>query len=66
MPRRTRGKTPTRPDSRRTRTRSIRRRFRDLAVGYNPLARIVDGMEWLKTEEQKREDTAGKPRSRPP
>jgi hypothetical protein len=31
-----------------------------LAVGYNPLSRIVDGLEWLRSETQKREDTAGK------
>jgi len=30
-----------------------------LAVGYNPLQRIMDGMEWLTVEEQKREGTAG-------
>jgi hypothetical protein len=30
-----------------------------LAVGYNPLRRIMDGMEWLRVEEQKRENTAG-------
>jgi hypothetical protein len=31
-----------------------------LAVGYNPLSKIVDGLEWLRTETAKREDTAGK------
>ncbi|HZV76926.1 MAG TPA: hypothetical protein VFF63_04085 [Candidatus Babeliales bacterium] len=31
-----------------------------LAVGYNPLSRIMDGMQWLQTETQKREDVAGK------
>jgi hypothetical protein len=31
-----------------------------LAVGYNPLTRIMDGMEWLRAETQKREDVAGK------
>lgn len=30
-----------------------------LAVGYNPLKKIMDGMEWLKVEEQKREGVAG-------
>ncbi|MBV8344593.1 MAG: hypothetical protein JO190_06330 [Candidatus Eremiobacteraeota bacterium] len=30
-----------------------------LAVGYNPLQRIMDGMTWLQVEEQKREGTAG-------
>jgi hypothetical protein len=31
-----------------------------LALGYNPLSRIMDGMEWLKDETSKREDFAGK------
>ena len=31
-----------------------------LAVGYNPLSKIMDGMQWLQTETQKREDAAGK------
>jgi len=31
-----------------------------LAVGYNPLSRIMDGLQWLQSETQKREDTAGK------
>ncbi len=31
-----------------------------LAVGYNPLSRIVDGLAWLQSETQKREDVAGK------
>lgn len=31
-----------------------------LAVGYNPLSRIMDGLQWLQTETAKREDTAGK------
>lgn len=31
-----------------------------LAVGYNPLGRIVDGLSWLQAETQKREDLAGK------
>jgi hypothetical protein len=31
-----------------------------LAVGYNPLSRIMDGLDWLRSETQKREDTAGK------
>lgn len=31
-----------------------------LAVGYNPLNRIVDGLSWLQAETQKREDLAGK------
>ncbi len=31
-----------------------------LAVGYNPLSRIVDGLQWLRAETGKREDTAGK------
>lgn len=31
-----------------------------LAVGYNPLSRIVDGLQWLRAETQKREDAAGK------
>lgn len=31
-----------------------------LAVGYNPLRRIMDGMQWLQEETQRREDLAGK------
>jgi hypothetical protein len=31
-----------------------------LAVGYNPLAKIVDGLGWLQAETQKRENAAGK------
>ncbi len=31
-----------------------------LAVGYNPLTSIVDGLSWLQAETQKREDSAGK------
>jgi hypothetical protein len=31
-----------------------------LSVGYNPLRRIMDGLEWLRAETQKREDTAAK------
>jgi hypothetical protein len=30
-----------------------------LAVGYNPLSRIVDGLHWLQAETIKREDAAG-------
>jgi hypothetical protein len=30
-----------------------------LAVGYNPLSRIMDGLQWLQLETAKREDTAG-------
>ncbi len=30
-----------------------------LAVGYNPLQRIMDGMEWLRFEETRRENVAG-------
>ncbi len=30
-----------------------------LAVGYNPLKKIMDGMQWLRVEEQKRENVAG-------
>ncbi len=30
-----------------------------LAVGYNPLSRIIDGMQWLHQETTKREDAAG-------
>jgi hypothetical protein len=30
-----------------------------LAVGYNPLQRIMDGMDWLKVEEKRRENVAG-------
>ena len=29
-----------------------------LSVGYNPLARVVDGLGWLQSETQKREDIA--------
>jgi hypothetical protein len=29
-----------------------------LAVGYNPITQILDGMQWLKTETGKREDLA--------
>jgi hypothetical protein len=31
-----------------------------LMVGYNPLSHIVDGLQWLQVETQKREDAAGK------
>jgi hypothetical protein len=31
-----------------------------LAVGYNPLTKIVEGLGWLQAETQKREDAAGK------
>ncbi|HLY03765.1 MAG TPA: hypothetical protein VKR56_14870 [Candidatus Cybelea sp.] len=31
-----------------------------LAVGYNPLSHIMDGMQWLQSETAKREDVAGK------
>ncbi|MGA2760166.1 MAG: hypothetical protein ABSF08_07620 [Candidatus Cybelea sp.] len=31
-----------------------------LAVGYNPLSHIMDGMGWLQSETSKREDVAGK------
>jgi hypothetical protein len=31
-----------------------------LAVGYNPLSHIMDGLGWLRSETQKREDAAGK------
>lgn len=31
-----------------------------LSVGYNPLTRIMDGMQWLQEETQKREDVAAK------
>jgi hypothetical protein len=31
-----------------------------LAVGYNPLSRIMDGMQWLQAETQRREDVAAK------
>jgi hypothetical protein len=31
-----------------------------LSVGYNPLSRIEDGYEWLRSETQRREDIAGK------
>jgi hypothetical protein len=30
-----------------------------LAVGYNPLSHIVDGLSWLQVETRKREDIAG-------
>ena len=31
-----------------------------LAVGYNPITRLLEGLQWLKTETSKREDAAGK------
>ena len=31
-----------------------------LAVGYNPLSKIMDGLTWLRAETGKREDVAGK------
>jgi hypothetical protein len=31
-----------------------------LSVGYNPLKKIMDGLTWLQTETQKREDAVGK------
>jgi hypothetical protein len=31
-----------------------------LAVGYNPLTHIIDGLHWTQTETAKREDEAGK------
>lgn len=31
-----------------------------LSVGYNPLSRIMDGLQWLRSETQTREDAAGK------
>jgi len=31
-----------------------------LTVGYNPLSKIMEGLQWLQSETQKREDTAGK------
>jgi hypothetical protein len=31
-----------------------------LAVGYNPLTRIIDGLNWVQSETAKREDAAGK------
>ncbi len=31
-----------------------------LAVGYNPLSKVVDGLQWLRAETQKHEDAAGK------
>ncbi len=31
-----------------------------LAVGYNPLSKIVDGLQWLRGETHNREDVAGK------
>jgi hypothetical protein len=31
-----------------------------LSVGYNPLGYVVDGLQWLRSETQKREDAAGK------
>jgi hypothetical protein len=31
-----------------------------LAVGYNPLRNVEDGLQWLRVETQKREDAAGK------
>jgi hypothetical protein len=30
-----------------------------LAVGYNPLTKVVDGLGWLQSETQKRENVAG-------
>jgi hypothetical protein len=30
-----------------------------LAVGYNPLNRVMEGLQWLQSETQKREDAAG-------
>jgi hypothetical protein len=30
-----------------------------LAVGYNPLSQIMDGLQWLRSEIQKWEDVAG-------
>ena len=30
-----------------------------LAVGYNPMTRIVDGLHWVQSETAKRENTAG-------
>jgi hypothetical protein len=30
-----------------------------LAVGYNPLSKVMEAQQWLQTETQKREDTAG-------
>jgi hypothetical protein len=31
-----------------------------LAIGYNPISHIIDGMQWLHVETAKREDGAGK------
>lgn len=31
-----------------------------LAVGYNPMSHVIDGMTWLQAETAKREDDAGK------
>jgi len=31
-----------------------------LALGYNPLSKVMDGLQWLMTETQKREDVASK------
>lgn len=31
-----------------------------LAVGYNPLSKIMEGLQWLRTQTQDREDAAGK------
>ena len=31
-----------------------------LALGYNPLSKIMEGLQWLRSETQKREDAAGK------
>ena len=31
-----------------------------LALGYNPLSKVMEGLAWLQTETQKREDDAGK------
>ncbi len=31
-----------------------------LALGYNPLSKIMEGLQWLRSETQNREDVAGK------
>ena len=31
-----------------------------LALGYNPLSKVMEGLQWLQTETLKREDVAGK------
>ncbi len=31
-----------------------------LAIGFNPLSRVIDGMHWVNAETAKREDAAGK------